>query len=547
VAEAHKEQKILVGLPSDEVVRICPEDGRVLGAGAVLRLGGAHLGGYGESDIAYAYRQLSRALHPDKNPDLDKAPAAFHRLSEASEELRQGLDAQRAALQQLVAAMGGTATPQMLERPQEALFAEATRMLCAVCGIVGEGEVSAVAQGRAFLSFSRSSKMFYSCQIKTLLTEWFEKTQLLDLYASVPVRTAYDCAPKRYRGQFLCLLNRAVIAEAKRFNDCVRGSWPTIMQTFPELGLWRDLRQAIQSRVWDSSGEPAPPVPDEPVPEPEPEKKSRSRKRSRSRRRRDRSSRGDRKRNSHKEADDKEYDGRSHRDSTNDWYDRDRTKGRKGPPIAERERIRDDTWDSRWTTSDGGEQHSARKEEEPVFISRENREVIAVHPTMGWRACRWARKWRAAMAAILPSGFDSALPVTDHEVRKLAAMLWKDIINWSKGTDVERVLGLYKCDHQTSKTFGWDAKAEAAASRGLEPGLPPAEWCFIPAADLLLVVGEGLVGITTEGLFADKPKGQKRQKLEQCYKKRDTKDEVKTDGSAPASKAESERSSKWDK
>ena len=77
VADAHKEQKILVGLPSDEVVRICPEahsrdaqhiqysedivleqDGRVPFAGAVLRLGGAHLGGYGESDIAYAYRQV---------------------------------------------------------------------------------------------------------------------------------------------------------------------------------------------------------------------------------------------------------------------------------------------------------------------------------------------------------------------------------------------------------------------------------------------------------------------------------------------------------
>ena len=27
VADAHKEQKILVGLPSDEVVRICPEAG----------------------------------------------------------------------------------------------------------------------------------------------------------------------------------------------------------------------------------------------------------------------------------------------------------------------------------------------------------------------------------------------------------------------------------------------------------------------------------------------------------------------------------------
>ena len=38
-------------LTSDE------KDGRVPFAGAVLRLGGAHLGGYGESDIAYAYRQ----------------------------------------------------------------------------------------------------------------------------------------------------------------------------------------------------------------------------------------------------------------------------------------------------------------------------------------------------------------------------------------------------------------------------------------------------------------------------------------------------------
>ena len=37
------------------------------------------------------------------------------------------------------------------------------------------------------------------------------------------------------------------MAEAKRFNDCVRGSWPKIMQTFPEMGLWRELRQAIEA------------------------------------------------------------------------------------------------------------------------------------------------------------------------------------------------------------------------------------------------------------------------------------------------------------
>ena len=33
------------------------------------------------------------------------------------------------------------------------------------------------------------------------------------------------------------------------------------------------------------------------------------------------------------------------------------------------------------------------------------RALAQVHPTAGWRACKWARKWRSAMAAILPSGF----------------------------------------------------------------------------------------------------------------------------------------------
>ena len=43
----HAEQKILVGNPADEIKRICPGGGRVLGAGAVLRLGGPILGGLG--------------------------------------------------------------------------------------------------------------------------------------------------------------------------------------------------------------------------------------------------------------------------------------------------------------------------------------------------------------------------------------------------------------------------------------------------------------------------------------------------------------------
>lgn len=254
VVAAHAEQKILVGAPADEIRRICPGGGRVILAGGVLRLGGAHLGGYGEADISYAYRQLSRALHPDKNPDILEAPNAFKRLSEAADELRQGLSEAREVLKAFCSAMGGVATPEMLERPQEALFAEATRLLYAVLALSGEGEVPGAALTRAVAAFT-SSSAYYHCQAQVLLSEWYDQPRLLDCFAGMPLRTAYDCAPKRFRAQFLCALNRATLAEAKRQNDCVRGNWQAVMMQFPEMGLWRDLREKLRLRVWTRDDE----------------------------------------------------------------------------------------------------------------------------------------------------------------------------------------------------------------------------------------------------------------------------------------------------
>jgi len=75
VRQAHAAEKILVGAPAEEIQRILSrKGGQLLAAGAVLRLGGVHHGGYGESDVNYAYRQLSRALHPDKNPGIPEVP-----------------------------------------------------------------------------------------------------------------------------------------------------------------------------------------------------------------------------------------------------------------------------------------------------------------------------------------------------------------------------------------------------------------------------------------------------------------------------------------
>lgn len=520
VAEAHKEQKILVGQPADEVRRICPQDGRVLGAGGVLRLGGSHLGGYGESDVAYAYRQLSRALHPDKNPDLSMAPAAFHRLSEAAEELRQGLTEQRSVLQRLVVAMGGRATPEMLERPQEALFAEASRLLTAICGLAGEGKVPGPAHSRSVVAFGRSS-IYHSSQPQALLSQWFQESNLLELYGTPAMRAAYDCAPKRHRAQMLCLLNRAVIAEAARCGGCVRNPWSAILQSFPELGIWRDFRDQLKQRVWTldpadlakmaretelaaaaalGGGEPE---------EKEKEKEKGGRSRSRKQRKEEKQDRS-----------------RSRRGSRNGSR---RDSDPRLEPYKERERQRSIEWESRWVKCDD----AVQVQEEPAKPDRDLKKAIAENPDTGQRACRWARKWRGALAGILPSGLEGAASSTDAELRKLVAALWKDVVSWAikggAGSEAERVLGLFRSDQQTSKLKA-DAPKDGEESKF--------EWSFVPASDLILVTGEGLVGITAEGVFADFPGGRRRLTFADCFKRPGEKSRKK----APLPPARS----KWD-
>lgn len=249
VAANHAEQKILVGAPADEIRRICPGEDRLLGAGAVLRLGGAHHGGYGESDIGYAYRQLSRALHPDKNPTIPEAQDAFKRLTDASDELRQLLTDTRNAIRTLCQAMGSGVSQEVLERPQVALLSEASRMLSAVLALGGEGTVPDVMLPRASAAFA-ASPCYYRYPGQALLGRWYDDAQLLDVFAGTPLRVAYDCSQKRYRAQFLCALNRAAMVESKRNDSCVRGTWQAVMQQFPEIGLWRDFLDKLRRRVW---------------------------------------------------------------------------------------------------------------------------------------------------------------------------------------------------------------------------------------------------------------------------------------------------------
>eukprot|EP00929_Paragymnodinium_shiwhaense_P099608 TRINITY_DN6134_c0_g1_i3.p1 TRINITY_DN6134_c0_g1~~TRINITY_DN6134_c0_g1_i3.p1 ORF type:complete len:698 (-),score=172.61 TRINITY_DN6134_c0_g1_i3:1294-3387(-) len=565
VVEAHREEKILVGPPADEVARICPSEDRTLMAGAVLRLGGAHQGGYGEPDVAYAYRQLSRALHPDKNPNIPNASVAFMRLREAADELRAGLTEQRNVLNQLAGLTGVTVTDETSARPQEAIFAEAVRVLSAVSLLCGEGKVPQEAAARAALSFMRN-RAFPSCQPQALMNAWFEKPDTLEIYGGTSLRTAYDCAPKRMRAQFLCLLNRMLALEAQRNGDeCIRSGWNAVMQNFPELVLWRNFRDLLSAYVWSGEGAPPPADEEEPVeptPPPEPEMdpqekamkmleltwqacsgpdfqsayeqlrkrgkmslqiglaqlmeqataeatskfgpgvdkdkwkfkdtvelckrvgensalkkkayeierligqipgklfgmkassrsrsrtRSKSRKRSPSRRRRRRRGRSRSRSRSRRRS-------RSRSRQKKDGAANGEAKKDAGKAAVKTDDKASADKKSKWDTGASGEARIPGRTLDGRPTYRRRWDQTTDDPTR--RCSAWCRRWRRALAAIVPSAFDGALPLMHAEMRTLVAAMWKEIAAWAESSEGCRGLGLFRADKQTAQTFGWDA------------------------------------------------------------------------------------------
>lgn len=391
VEVAHSQLKILVRDAGEEISRILPQDGRELKAGAVMRLGGSHLGGYGEVDVAYAYRQLSRALHPDKNPNNPDAENAFKRLKEAQGQLLKGLEETRELLARLQRPLRKAVEDGELKRPQEALFAEATRLLAALLGLATEGQVPLPAKQRNSLCLKTSNSAGGGGWARPalgtpegFLEQWFKADELLQAYSHEAVRSAYDCAPKRYRAHFLCLLSRLAQLEGLRGDGCIRQLWSQIWEVFPELQLWQSLQSLLKRKC--------------------------------------------------------EVHGRKPQ--------RDRSRSPRRGPADEA------------------------------------------------NYSQWARRWRKMIRAILPGGEVGAASWADPEVRKLCAALWRDFADpLEKGAGAEaegarRCLALFRTE------------SRGAADVATQKGAAPAEWAFVPAADLLLIVGEGLIGVSLEGVFS---------------------------------------------
>jgi len=117
--------------------------------------------------------------------------------------------------------------------------------------------------------------------------------------------------------------------------------------------------------------------------------------------------------------------------------------------------------------------------------------------------CLWARQWRKKLKLVLPRGTDEAVKPTDPEVMQLANAIWKDVTEWAMAdAELSRPLELFRAE-PAGRTF---------VARGIEPSNDdqPLQWAFVPATDLFLVIGEGMVGLTAEGMFSENVLGHER-------------------------------------
>jgi hypothetical protein len=102
----------------------------------------------------------------------------------------------------------------------------------------------------------------------------------------------------------------------------------------------------------------------------------------------------------------------------------------------------------------------------------------------------WATPWRDKLRELLAVGVDEAVPITDKEIRSLGATILKDFAEFARTEDAHRAIELFT------------AEMGATDSQGVQE-----EWAFVPVADVLLVVGEEMIGLTSEGVFLEALQG----------------------------------------
>eukprot|EP00929_Paragymnodinium_shiwhaense_P077417 TRINITY_DN39866_c0_g1_i1.p1 TRINITY_DN39866_c0_g1~~TRINITY_DN39866_c0_g1_i1.p1 ORF type:complete len:818 (+),score=227.84 TRINITY_DN39866_c0_g1_i1:120-2573(+) len=416
----------------------------------------------------------------------------------------------REPMKVLAVALGGAALPQAPNTDlRDGLFAQAIKLLQALLSFRGEGNCPPLLRGRV-ISKAAHHPVWRGISPATVITQWLNSQALLGVFAHEALRSAFDLAERRFQAQFVCFLLRCANLEAMQPGaDPVRLQWGTIYEWFPEMYHIRALLMHLRRRCWEDSRD-----------------RSRSRSRSRDRKKK--------KVEEKKEEEDETFDGVRFflkgcgvldEDNLTAYFsefgevtkcsllkDR-RSKKSRGmgfvvvKPLGEWEgKTATEDMVRRWILDetdahtigvqkfevteaaakpkeDEDTKHQERVEERKRV--REDREARTgrVEGEKKLVPSPWAAKWRQEMSERLNKDTVGPVPLDAPKVQMLCKALWREVVEQAArvgGDDVKEALNWLK-NKQGS-------------------------WAFLPAADLLLVVGEGMVGMTGDGVFLSEAK-----------------------------------------
>ncbi|CAK9060035.1 Uncharacterized RNA-binding protein C660.15 [Durusdinium trenchii] len=178
-----------------------------------------------------------------------QAPPAQPALEEEKEAL--------SFLQRVTMLMGCELTEQMREDLWAAAFSEAARLLMAICGFMCEGSCPPMLRGNV-VTRAPYLPAWQGVVPHMVLREWFdgsEATSLLHFYGSSLLRQAFDSADRPKQGHFLTLLSRSAQVEAFRpgSRGFLRSAWRPIFDRYPELLLFRQLLAHFKRRCWEDA------------------------------------------------------------------------------------------------------------------------------------------------------------------------------------------------------------------------------------------------------------------------------------------------------
>eukprot|EP00405_Crypthecodinium_cohnii_P030015 CAMPEP_0206502208 /NCGR_PEP_ID=MMETSP0324_2-20121206/53853_1 /ASSEMBLY_ACC=CAM_ASM_000836 /TAXON_ID=2866 /ORGANISM="Crypthecodinium cohnii, Strain Seligo" /LENGTH=787 /DNA_ID=CAMNT_0053990343 /DNA_START=51 /DNA_END=2414 /DNA_ORIENTATION=+ len=442
--------------------------------------------------------------------------AVFQRISAAAEKLQQAHADPSAALQFFGAALNSDVSEGMKAEAADSLFAEAARLVFGILGISCEGYVPAPIKSRITMNVSRSMT-WPGVAPQPLIGQWFSLPNLINTMGGEALRACFELAPRQCQTQFISGLSRLAMLEVGlnefKIGKKLRPAWSKILERYPEIASLRTICAHVRRRCWEDA-------------------RDRSRSRSPGEERRKRMQEQQQNQlppgcirffvkkcgNMDEFALKKHFQRFGKVWEATVLYDKKTSKPRgmafvmlradgwfEGKRVlvkdvrkwvleashiideltlevteAEQKAVEDEVQKVETRVEERRrarlEREHKQRKTDPHFMPAEEKLVLSL----------WAKRWRQDLWMALPKEYEPLAAWNNPRLLELTMNLWGEVTEhiWRTGSE-ETQLALHHL-------FVADEVAQQSGQ----------EWTYIPCAELMLIVGEGFVGVTAEGIFA---------------------------------------------